>query len=102
MSKLHTVNKSPFENRSLESCLAHVSDGSALLLIEDGVFGALRGTPFETKVSGATKKLSVYVLGPDLEARGMQAQNVLDGVKVVDYAGFVDLAVQHDCVQSWL
>ena len=35
MSELHTVNKSPFEKSSLESCLSHVAEGSAVLLIED-------------------------------------------------------------------
>ena len=46
--------------------------------------------------------VSFYVLGPDLKARGLSENNVVDGVKVVDYSGFVDLAVDHESVQSWL
>jgi tRNA 2-thiouridine synthesizing protein B len=45
--------------------------------------------------------VSIYVLGPDLKARSI-ADKVMDGIKVVDYAGFVDLACEHDKVQSWL
>jgi sulfur transfer complex TusBCD TusB component (DsrH family) len=27
---------------------------------------------------------------------------MMDGIKVVDYDGFVDLVAEHDAVQSWL
>lgn len=98
---LHTVNKSPFEKNSLVTCLAHATNGSAVLLIEDGVYGALKGSVFADQVKKAMNNVSIYVLGPDLKARGI-ADKVMDGIKVVDYAGFVDLACEHDKVQSWL
>lgn len=98
---LHTVNKSPFGNNSLESCLAHAKSGSAVLLIEDGVYGAMKGTSFADKLQQAMGNVTIYALGPDLKARGV-ADKVMDGVKVVDYAGFVDLAVENDKVQAWL
>ena len=40
-------------------------------------------------------------LAPDLEARGM-AGAVAEGVKVVDYGGFVDLVERFKSCQSWL
>jgi tRNA 2-thiouridine synthesizing protein B len=45
--------------------------------------------------------LQIYAMGPDMEARGM-AGRVLDGVKLVDYGGFVDLVTEHSTCQSWL
>lgn len=98
---LHTVNKSPFEKNSLVSCLEHIANGSAVLMIEDGVYGALNGSAVADKVKGAMGKATIYALGADLEARGI-ADKVMDGIKVVDYAGFVDLACEHDKVQAWL
>jgi tRNA 2-thiouridine synthesizing protein B len=50
----------------------------------------------------AMANISFFVLGPDLKARGLSEGNVVEGVKVVDYNGFVDLTVEHDSVQSWL
>jgi tRNA 2-thiouridine synthesizing protein B len=47
------------------------------------------------------ENVTVYALEPDLKARGV-ADKVMDGVKLVDYAGFVDLACEHDKVQAWL
>ncbi len=98
---LHIVNKSPYERNSLESCLRLASKGSAVLLIEDGVYGVTKGGNMEGKLQAAMADLKVYALGPDLAARGM-ADRVLDGVNVVDYGGFVDLVSEHNNCQSWL
>lgn len=102
MSILHTVNKSPFERDSLSSCIRLSTAGHAILLIEDGIFGALKGTDHSDMVSTAMKDVSVYVLGPDLAARGMSEDRVIDGIQVVDYSGFVELTTKHDTCQSWL
>ncbi len=98
---LHTVNKSPTDRNTLESCLRHAANGSAVLLIEDGVYGALKGTQFSKIIEEAIKKVPIYALQPDIEARGVQGR-VIEGVKLVDYGGFVDLVAQHNAVQSWL
>jgi tRNA 2-thiouridine synthesizing protein B len=45
--------------------------------------------------------LQVYVLKPDLDARGL-ADRLMDGVTPVDYAGFVELTVSNKNCQSWL
>lgn len=102
MSMLHTVNKSPFERNTLEACLNHALPGSAILLLEDGIYGALDGTAHADRVRRALADHKVYVLGPDLLARGMQPEQIVSGITVVDYAGFVDLTTEHDRVQSWL
>lgn len=100
---LHIVNKSPFQNKTLESCLriASKAEGGALLLVEDGVYAATKGNSLEGKIIEAAKNIPIYALSPDLEARGMQ-NAVTDGVTLVDYGGFVDLVVEHSSVQSWL
>jgi tRNA 2-thiouridine synthesizing protein B len=98
---LHTVNKSPFENGTLQACLRFALPGSAVLLIEDGVYAAARDTAVATLVREALARVAIYALRPDLEARGMQ-DRVMDGVRLVDYAGFVDLVAAHSAVQSWI
>lgn len=99
---LHTVNKSPFERTNLDSCLRLAKKGSAILLFEDGVYAAIQGSTVSDRVAVATKKFSIHVLGPDLAARGLDQDKVIDGITVVDYGGFVDLAVDFGTVQSWL
>ena len=98
---LHTVNKSPFDHNAFETCLKFARPGSAVLLIEDGVYAAARDTAVSEEVQEALKSVSIYALKPDVEARGMQ-NRVMNGVRLVDYGGFVDLVVEHNAVQSWL
>lgn len=102
MSILHTVNKSPFERTSLDSCLKFAQPGAAVLLIEDGVYAALTGTSAEEQVKDALNRVKIYVLGPDLIARGFAEGRLINGISVVDYAGFVDLAAENAKVQAWL
>ncbi len=102
MSTLHTVNKSPFETRSLTSALKHAKDGDGVIMIEDGVFGGLGGTELADTIAAAGKSVSLYVLTPDLTARGVEESRLLDGVKGVDYTGFVELVAKYDRTQSWL
>ena len=102
MSILHTVNKSPSERNSLDSCLKFANSGDPVLLFEDGVYAVLKGTSAEGRVRAALDNQSIYVLGPDLKARGFAEDRVIEGVKVVDYAGFVDLAAENAKVQAWL
>jgi tRNA 2-thiouridine synthesizing protein B len=99
---LHTVNKSPFERRTLDSCLRHAVKGAGILLLEDGVYAAVNGTVVTEKVKSALSDHKVYVLGPDVEARGLNEDNLIEGLEVVDYGGFVDLVVEYEKVQSWL
>lgn len=99
---LHTVNKSPFEKNSLESCLRLAKAGSAVLLLEDGVYAALQGTKVEGEITEKMKELSFYVLSPDVAARGLAEKPLIDGIKQVDYEGFVDLVTEQDSSTAWL
>jgi len=79
-----------------------VKEGASVLLIEDGIYASLKGTSVSPTVESAKKGVKFYVLGPDLDARGMKESNLLEGMSVVDYGGFVDLVAEHDNLQSWL
>ena len=97
---LHIVNKSPLERNALDSCLS-AAQGGALLLTEDAVYAATRGNAAAGKITAAMAGMKVYVLGPDLDARGM-TDRLLEDVTSVDYGGFVDLVAEYPTNQSWL
>ncbi len=102
MAILHTVNKSPFDKNSLAACVRLAVKGSSVLMIEDGVYGAMKGTSKSDVVTSVMGDVSFYVLGPDLKARGIGEDKLISGIKVVDYSGFVKLTVENDKVQAWL
>ena len=98
---LHTVNRSPFEHGALEGCLARVRPASAVLLIEDGVIGALAGSPHAERLGALAPEVEFFALGPDLEARGIEPARLAPFVEVVDYTGFVELASRFARTVSW-
>lgn len=99
---LHIVNKSPFEKNALDSCLdIAMKKGGTILLIEDGVYAATKGSVVAQQIRQAMEKCTINALWPDLEARGMQ-DAVIDGIKLVGYGEFVDLVAESNAVQSWL
>ncbi len=99
---LHLINKSPFDGPALDSCLRLAKAGSAVLLFEDGVYAAMHKAASAAGIRTRLGDLKIYVLGPDLAARGLQDTPLIDGIEAVDYAGFVDLVVEHKATQSWM
>jgi tRNA 2-thiouridine synthesizing protein B len=98
MAMLHLVNKSPYDTGNLNTASGIMKEGDQLLLIEDGVYGAMKNGKAASLLNG----LKVSVLGPDLAARGISQDKLADGIDVIDYAGFVDLVEANDKTQSWL
>lgn len=97
---LHIVNRSPLADSALESCL-NTATGGDVLLIEDAVYAATTGNAAADKLLAAMGRFRIYVLMPDIEARGMSGK-LIDGVSPVDYGGFVDLTASNKTCQSWL
>ena len=96
---LYTVNKSPLMFGNLKSALRIAPEGKPILLYEDGVYAAVAGAASEDLIKQALKQHPVYALRADLEARGLTA--LIEGIQIVDYAGFVELVEQH-LVVPWL
>ena len=101
MATLHTVNKSPARGDALARCARLAAPGDAVLLIEDGVYAALRGSDALATLEPLAGACRVYVLAPDARARGIE-RRLTDRVECVDDAGFVALAADHARVVSWL
>ncbi|RDH82767.1 MAG: sulfurtransferase complex subunit TusB [endosymbiont of Galathealinum brachiosum] len=96
---LHTINKSPFNTSSLESCIRFVSADDVVLLFEDAVYAATGNTNKSYLVESLLKTCKVYALSADIKARGVD--DLIAGVETTDYDGFVDLVEAHN-VQAWL
>ncbi|UTW45836.1 sulfurtransferase complex subunit TusB [bacterium SCSIO 12696] len=90
MMILHTVNKSPFSNSAYHSCLRLAAPEDVILLLEDGVYGALTDMP-----AG-----QICALKNDVQARGL-LEKIPEKVVLVGYSEFVQMACEASAVQSW-
>ena len=91
---LHIVNKSRLNSHALASCLAVVTPGDSLLLIEDGMYSVLDASWLPTQ-------MEIHVLTEDLQARGLDAGALDTRIQCVDYPGFVALACRCTRTVSW-
>ena len=70
-------------------------------MLEDGVFGALASSPCAEELLAIMEAgVKVYALRSDVNARGLQ-EKIQTGILLTDYNGFVQLSIEHKCVQSW-
>jgi tRNA 2-thiouridine synthesizing protein B len=104
-SILHTVRESPFIGDALGWAMRTIRSDCSLLLIEDGVYAALSGIELAGDHVDQLAQLAgddrLYALAADLSARGVAERDLVEGLQIVDYHGFVELAVSHHRVQSW-
>jgi len=101
MSLLHTVNKSPFSKDTLLNCLAICQAKHSVLLIEDGVYGALRSSPYREQIEQLSAiGVRFFALSADVNARGI-AENLIADVTLASDQDFVNLVVQNNLTQSW-
>jgi len=96
---LHTINKSPFESATMETCFRFLQPGDPVLFIEDGVYAVESSNRFSSDIRETLESNPVYALKPDLDARGIAT--LTEGVRTVDYDGFVALVEEHR-MNSWL
>jgi tRNA 2-thiouridine synthesizing protein B len=94
---LHTVNQSPHTSNTLAQCLMYIGDDDAILLLENGVYAALKNHALELQL----KNKVCYVIEADLQARGLLDQDRQAHIELIDVNKFVELTTQYDLVQSW-
>lgn len=95
---LHIVSKSPDQDNALGACLRLAADDDSLLLIEDGVYAAVRNLSGYRRLAGRAGPC--YALEDDVIARGL-SDRIGAEIQLVDYAGFVELCEAHAHIQSW-
>jgi tRNA 2-thiouridine synthesizing protein B len=101
MGVLHLVSRSPGASLALTQCLERAGIGDAVLLLEGGVYAALKGSVLAPRLEQSMGHVTVYALAPDLAARGIATDELLAGVVLVDYEGFVGLSILHTPILSW-
>lgn len=99
---LHIINSAPAQSSALQSCLLRLTEGSVVLLIENGVYAGIESQDNALLWESLPKGVKCYLLESDLEARGLSESEISPRFIWVDYAGFVDLVEQQPSVQSWV
>ena len=98
---LHLVTRSPFSSTALEDALRCAGQGDGILLMHDAVLAAPTAVALPQHLAARFATRRLFVLAPDLAARGMASMKLRTGVQAVDDAGFVELACNHHASLTW-
>ena len=98
---LHVVTRSPFASSALEDCLRSSGAADGILLMHDAVLAAPTTVALPQHLAARFSTRRLFVLAPDLAARGMGGAKLRQGVVAVDDAGFVELACSHTSSLTW-
>ncbi|MEI6335479.1 MAG: sulfurtransferase complex subunit TusB [Methylococcaceae bacterium] len=94
---LHLIFQSPIDNAILE----RIDSGDDVVFLENAVLRILK----KGSLCGVLMQLlnvnRLYVLGDDIEARGIVIAELVSGIEVIDYAELVNLTVKNPVIQSW-
>ncbi|TDX29072.1 tRNA 2-thiouridine synthesizing protein B [Modicisalibacter xianhensis] len=93
---LHILNRSPASSRVPFDALRAMGDDDRLLLLEDGVYGAV--APLAETFAAIRGR--VFVLKEDLVSRGLEHRQA-ETMELVDMQGFVALTEQAIQTVSW-
>lgn len=74
-----------------------------IVLIHDGVIGtSAKGETPESLVELLMLPLNVYIMIPDIKARGMNPNKLINQIKGIEYDALVDILVDTEKIVSWL
>ena len=94
---LHLITQSPIDRAIFQ----RLGAGDDVLFLDKAVLNLLQKGCLSTALRSLLAQHQLYALADDLELRGIGSAELLKGLKVIDYAGFVDLTVKNIHIQTW-
>ena len=101
MSTLHTLSINPHCLHHIQGFIDLMREGDELLLLANGVYGALVDAEINIPLEQLLDSGKLYVLKDDLLARGIPASSTPQAT-LISYEGFVDLVVKHQNTYNWV
>ena len=94
---LHLIFQSPIELAILE----RISSADDVVFLENSVLRILQKGSLSEILTQLLKQGRLCVLLNDIEVRGIRADELVNGIEVIDYSELVRLTVKNQQIQSW-
>ena len=94
---LHLIYQSPLESATLQ----RIAINDSVLFMENALFRLLKSSKNARELESMSTRHSLFVLGEEIEIRGIHPNELTIGIKVIDYPGFVTLTLNHRLIQTW-
>ncbi|MDO9187452.1 MAG: sulfurtransferase complex subunit TusB [Bacteroidia bacterium] len=94
---LHLIFQSPIETAILE----RIDSGDVVVFLENAVLWILQNSGMSIRLTQQLDSNRLCVLSNDIAVRGIAPDDLVKGFEVIDYAGLVELTINHPVIQSW-
>jgi tRNA 2-thiouridine synthesizing protein B len=94
---LHLISQSPIDS----ALLVRLCAGDDVVFLENALLRLLNTGELNGVLSALLNTQQLYVLADHLAVRGISAEELVQGITVVDYAQFVALTVKNPVIHSW-
>ncbi len=94
---LHLIYQSPLESATLQ----RIAINDSVLFMENALFRLLKSSRNASELETMSTHYSLFVLDEEIEIRGINPDELIAGIKVIDYQGFVTLTFNHSLIQTW-
>jgi len=94
---LHLIFQSPIDMAILE----RIDSGDDVVFLENSVMRILKNGCLSDTLMQLLKQNRLYVLADDIVVRGINADELVNGIEVIDYSELVRLTVKNPVIQSW-
>lgn len=95
---LHLVSQSPIETAIFD----RLHEGDEIVFLENAVLRLLRTGDLNNTLSELLKIHSLYAMTDAIAVRGITAEELVQGINIIDYTELVKLTVKHPAIQSWV
>jgi len=94
---LHLIFQSPIDIAILE----RIDPGDDVMFLENSVLRILQKGSLSDALSQLLKQNRLCVFADDIGVRGIIADELAQGIEVIDYSELVRLTVKNPVIQSW-
>jgi len=94
---LHLIYQSPLESVTLQ----RIAINDSVLFMENALFRLLKSSRNASELETMSILHSLFVLDNEIEIRGIDPSELVTGIKVINYQGFVTLTLNHSLIQTW-
>jgi tRNA 2-thiouridine synthesizing protein B len=94
---LHLIFQSPLKKETLQ----RIGKADAVLFLENATLQLLKNGVNHPNLNNLLASNPLFVLVSDMEMRGIDVAELIEGITVIDYAEWVALTTQYHPIQSW-
>jgi tRNA 2-thiouridine synthesizing protein B len=94
---LHLIFQTPIDIAILE----RIDSGDDVVFLENSVLRILKKGSLNDTLAKLLNRNRLCVLVNEIEVRGIAADELVNGIEIIDYSELVRLTVKNPVIQSW-